>query len=233
MRCRTHSGKMPQPVSLFVVFTTTALITNTARASTAPDATPARTMANARCCAQQGLTLERTPSGWIQRAAFTHPDLHDDLVEELVPLSSPFSSMCVRGSSAFTFLLLGDQNAGKSTFLHAFSHTGDATWLEIGSYLPIISASFVNASLCMDSTAPPMDEPPFLDTDIGRASLLLSLEDFAFFVSEFGLEASVHLESLAAQRVEHVALQLLEVGGALQPLVISPATLCDPPCSPM
>ena len=78
-----------------------------------------------------------------------------------------------------------------------------------------------------------MDEPPFLDTDIGRASLLLSLEDVAFFVSEFGLDASVHLESLAAQRVEHVALQLLEVGGALQPLVISPATLCDPPCNPM
>ena len=134
-----------------------ALITSTARASTAPDATPgAGTMANARCCAQQGLTLERTPSGWIQRAAFTHPDLHDDLVEELVPLSSPFSSMCVRGSSAFTFLLLGDQNAGKSTFLHAFSHTGDATWLEIGSYLPIISASFVNASLSTDSAAPPV-----------------------------------------------------------------------------
>ena len=44
-------------------------------------------MANAQCCAQQGLTLERTPSGWIQRAAFTHPDLHDELVEELkVPL---------------------------------------------------------------------------------------------------------------------------------------------------
>ena len=167
-------------------------------------------MANTRCCVQPGLTLERTPSGWIQRASFTHPDLHDELVEEIVPLSSPFSSVCARGSSAFTFLLLGDQNAGKSTFLHAFSHAGDATWLEIGSYLPIISASFVNASLCTDSATPPMDEPPFLDTDIGkplgstrhsllntrtqltthdsrltagRASLLLTLEDFAFFVS--------------------------------------------------
>ena len=173
-------------------------------------------MANTRCCVQPGLTLERTPSGWIQRASFTHPDLHDELVEEIVPLSSPFSSVCARGSSAYTFLLLGDQNAGKSTFLHAFSHAGDATWLEIGSYLPIISASFVNASLCTDSATPPMDEPPFLDTDIGepvgtqysplttycshsthdsrltthdsrlttgRASLLLTLEDFAFFVS--------------------------------------------------
>ena len=122
-------------------------------------------MANTRCCVQPGLTLERTPSGWIQRASFTHPDLHDELVEEIVPLSSPFSSVCARGSSAFTFLLLGDQNAGKSTFLHAFSHAGDAKWLEIGSYLPIISASFVNASLCTDSATPPMDEPPFLDKD--------------------------------------------------------------------
>ena len=124
-------------------------------------------MANTRCCVQPALTLERTPSGWIQRASFTHPDLHDELVEEIVPLSSPFSSVCARGSSAFTFLLLGDQNAGKSTFLHSFSHAGDATWLEIVSYLPIISASFVNASLCTDSATPPMDEPPFLDTDIG------------------------------------------------------------------
>ena len=98
-------------------------------------------MANTRCCVQPALTLERTPSGWIQRASFTHPDLHDELVEEIVPLSSPFSSVCARGSSAFTFLLLGDQNAGKSTFLHSFSHAGDATWLEIVSYLPIISAS--------------------------------------------------------------------------------------------
>ena len=122
-------------------------------------------MANTRCCVQPALTLERTPSGWIQRASFTHPDLHDELVEEIVPLSSPFSSVCARGSSAFTFLLLGDQNAGKSTFLHSFSHAGDATWLEIGSYLPIISASFVNASLCTDSATPPMDEPPFLDKD--------------------------------------------------------------------
>ena len=30
-------------------------------------------MASTRCCVQPALTLERTPSGWIQRASFTHP----------------------------------------------------------------------------------------------------------------------------------------------------------------
>ena len=60
----------------------------------------------ARCgCAP--LTLERTPHGWIQRAAFTHPDLHDELVDELVSLDSPFATACGSGATAvFTFLLL-------------------------------------------------------------------------------------------------------------------------------
>lgn len=166
------------------------------------------------CSCQQILTLERTQHGWVQKTSFTHPDLHDELVEELVSLSSPFASAGAgSGASVFTFLLLGDQNAGKSTFLHAFSHAGSASWLALGSYLPILSASFLNASLRTDSATPPMDEPPFLDTDIGRASLLLTIEDFAFFVSEFELGAAVDVQALAAQRVAHVAVQLVEVGG--------------------
>ena len=123
--------------------------------------------------------------------------MHDELVEELVSLSSPFSvTGASSGACVFTFLLLGDQNAGKSTFLHAFSHAGSSSWLALGSYLPILSASFLNASLRADSTTPPMDEPPFLDTDIGRASLLLTLEDFAFFVSEFELGGAVDVHAL-------------------------------------
>ena len=35
---------------------------------------------------------------------------------------SPFSSVVAAGTHVFTFLLLGDQNAGKSTFLHSFRH---------------------------------------------------------------------------------------------------------------
>ena len=43
-----------------------------------------------------------------------------------------------------------------------------------------------------------MDEPPFVDTDVGRASFLLTLEDFAFFVNEFELGDAVPLEREAA-----------------------------------
>ena len=166
----------------------------------------------ARCgCAP--LTLERTPHGWIQRAAFTHPDLHDELVDELVSLDSPFATACGSGATAvFTFLLLGDQNAGKSTFLHAFAHHADSAWLELGSFLPILTSSFLNAALTQ-SSSPPMDEPPFVDTDVGRASFLLTLEDFAFFVNEFELGDAVPLERLAAQRTQYAAVQLIEIGG--------------------
>ena len=167
----------------------------------------------ARCgCAP--LTLERTPHGWIQRAAFTHPDLHDELVDELVSLDSPFATACGSGATAvFTFLLLGDQNAGKSTFLHAFAHHADSAWLELGSFLPILTSSFLNAALTQSAAAPPMDEPPFVDTDVGRASFLLTLEDFAFFVNEFELGDAVPLERLAAQRTQYAAVQLIEIGG--------------------
>ena len=100
------------------------------------------------CCGCSSLALERTPDGWLQRAAWTHPDLHDELVEELVSLSSPFAAAGgASGAVSFTFLLLGDQNAGKSTFLHAFAHAGDASWLEMLSLLPILSSSFLNAQL--------------------------------------------------------------------------------------
>ena len=58
-----------------------------------------------------------------------------------------------------------------------------------------------------------MDEPPFVDTDVGRASFLLTLEDFAFFVNEFELGDAVPLERLAAQRTQYAAVQLIEIGG--------------------
>lgn len=118
------------------------------------------------CCAR-ALHVERGAEGfWQQRAAFSHADLHEELVSE--PLPSPFALHHHEGTFCYTFLLLGDQNAGKSTFLHAFTHEADASWLSLVSLLPIISSSFLNASLLPSSEAPPMDEPPFIDTDIGK-----------------------------------------------------------------
>lgn len=144
------------------------------------------------CCATP-LTLERTPYGWTQHATYSHPDLHDELVDELVAVPSPFAHHVSTESVTFTFLLLGDQNAGKSTFLHCFTHSGDKDWLQLASYLPILSSSFLNAALTPHGPSGdvPMDEPPFIDTDVGRASLLLTLEDFAFFADEFRLPITV------------------------------------------
>ena len=140
-------------------------------------------------CGTSELTLEQTGEKcWIQRASFTHADLHDELVSDLVALSSPFAGCGDESETVcYTFLLLGDQNAGKSTFLHAFTNAGDASWLALASFLPIVSSSLLNASLLASPAAPPMDEPPFIDTDVGRATMLLTLEDFAFFCSEFEL----------------------------------------------
>lgn len=119
-------------------------------------------------CCLSDLTLERTDEGlWQQRASFSHPDLHEELVSDLIELSSPFVHVGNDDSTVcYTFLLLGDQNAGKSTFLHAFAHHSDASWLSLSSILPILNSSFLNASLTA-SRVPPMDEPPFIDTDVG------------------------------------------------------------------
>ena len=38
-----------------------------------------------------------------------------------------------------------------------------------------------------EDTTPPRNELPFLDTDIGRANFLMTTENFAFFLQEFGL----------------------------------------------
>ena len=67
--------------------------------------------------------------------------------------------------------------------------------------LPILSASFTNAQF-VDRQQ--MDEPPFLDTDVGRASLLLTLEDFSFFIDEFDLP------------IKHEQLSQLASDGALR-----------------
>ena len=161
------------------------------------------------------LCIERGPHGWVQRASYTHPDMHDELIDVLPPLASPFAALAARSGAVavYSFVLIGDQNAGKSTFLHAFVGHGDVSWLELTSYLPILTSSFLNARLLAGADALPMDEPPFLDTDIGRATLLLTLEDFAFFCDEFDLGRRAELEALAAARTCHVAVQLIEVGG--------------------
>lgn len=56
-----------------------------------------------------------------------------------------------------------------------------------------------------------IDEPPFLDTDIGRATLVLTADDFAFFVTEHDLPHSLVLD--APKDTCYFALQFIEFGG--------------------
>ena len=175
----------------------------------------------------------------MQRARWTHPDLHDELVEELVSLSSPLAAVGAaaahRTAVGYTFLLLGDQNAGKSTFLHAFANAEHAGWLELLSILPILSASFTNAQFRTDAPdpkggAPPaIDQPPFLDTDVGRTTFLLTLEDFSLFVDEYELPIAMdELRALAAASVRYAAVELIEIGGDhLDRMVARRAALCE------
>ena len=182
-------------------------------------------------CATTTLSVERTAQGWVQRATFSYPDLHEEDVEELVPLASPFGAAAVaRGGGAavtFSFLLLGDQNAGKSTFLHAFTNAEDPQFLELLSALPILSSSFLNAQICDASVGKPvMDEPPFIDTDVGRTQFLITLEDFAFFVDEFSLPIAVdELERLASDSVRYASIEVIEIGGDhLDRMIARPST---------
>ena len=41
-------------------------------------------MAAGCSCGTAPLALSRTPEGYVQRSSFTHPDLHDELVEEFI-----------------------------------------------------------------------------------------------------------------------------------------------------
>ena len=95
-----------------------------------------------------------------------------------------------------TFLLLGDQNAGKSTLLHSFCRDGDPSFMQLSSLLPILSSSFINTRLVPRKLvgadvnqliSAVRDEMPFMDTDIARGLVMLSLESFLFFCNEFGI----------------------------------------------
>lgn len=90
------------------------------------------------------------------------------------------------GTEVFTFLLLGDQNAGKSTFIHSFTSEKDAQFMKLCSFLPILNSTFSNARF-VSHDVDCMDELPFLDTDLGRGTVMITVHDFLFFCAESGL----------------------------------------------
>ena len=113
-----------------------------------------------------------------------------------------------------TFLVCGDQNAGKSPFLHSFSYTDEPAWLSLSSFLPILSSAFLNVRLlAADDDTPPRDELPYLDTDIGRSNFLMTAENFAFFMQEMGLGEAPELRDCLAHDSRFVLTQFIEIGG--------------------
>lgn len=166
--------------------------------------------------------------GLEQRCAYRHPDLYDEEVPEMDFETAVSRPDLGTGCAVRSFLLLGDQNAGKSTMLHSFCRDGDPGFLQLSSLLPVLSSSFINTrlvprSLLGDKVDPNRalsavrDELPFMDTDIGRGCVLLTLENFAFFCHEFGIWGQEKEASEGpwrfSQDVRFVALHFLELGG--------------------
>ncbi|EGD75122.1 hypothetical protein PTSG_06777 [Salpingoeca rosetta] len=151
----------------------------------------------------------RSELGYHQQSTWRHLDrLHEEVIE----LESPFASSFSSGTLVFTFMLTGDQNAGKSTFLHAFTDEESPKHLQLLSILPILSSSFVNSRfLAPDDPTPPRDEGRFLDTDLGHANIVLTADDFAFFVTEYELDPKLVTE--APQDTIYFALKFIEFGG--------------------
>lgn len=152
----------------------------------------------------------RTQLGFEQRLCTVNPDLsHEEIPEIVFPdclgtIEHQADLLEVR------FLVLGDQNAGKSTFLHSLVDHNSSHSTELLSFIPSLSSSFVNARFFLNDKEDRnnlMDEPPFIDTDIARAATLVTLESFRFMSLEAGAEFDV------PDGTRYVALEFAEFGG--------------------
>ncbi len=164
----------------------------------------------------ESLPVLRTDLGFCQRCDYNQPDLyHEEVVEVDGPfdLVAPSGTVCTR-----TLLLLGDQNAGKTTFLHCFAHQEDDAFTLLTSRLPVLQASFLNSRFLPQGA--PMDELPFLDTDVARSTVLLSMDDWNFVLEEQGLPPE-------ASRCAHMCLQLVELGGDHLDRMMRPESVAD------
>lgn len=166
--------------------------------------------------------------GLEQRCAYKHPDLYDEEVPEIDLETAVAQPELGAGCAVRSFVLLGDQNAGKSTMLHSFCRNGDAGFMQLSSLLPILSSSFLNTRMVPESWLQGQedlnqlslvrDELPFMDTDIARGLVMLSVENFAFFAQEFGLWDPSRMEEAPEflnfdPQVRFVTLQFTELGG--------------------
>jgi len=153
------------------------------------------------------LPIERSSDGvWQQKARYSQPDLHDELV---LDIDGPFSSVASAETYVVRFVVTGDRNAGKSTLLHAFVNAHDRDWLRVTSLLPVLTGTFANARFAgAFEPSVPRDELPYLDTDVARCTLVLTREDFLFFLREFDLPVVGEMATY-----DYAAIEFLELGG--------------------
>ncbi|KAH7829351.1 uncharacterized protein MONOS_6751 [Monocercomonoides exilis] len=157
----------------------------------------------------QFLPIYKTKWGYQQKFYWENPDIcHEQVVE----LDGPFSAITASGTLVYRICVIGDQNAGKSTFFHAFTKGNDPGHLELTSLFPFMSASFLNLRFLLKEESSYMDEPPFIDTDYGRAVLLFTLDDWLFFLEDNNIPFP-DCEPLLREGVRYVAFEMIEVGG--------------------
>eukprot|EP01053_Blabericola_migrator_P005128 Blabericola_migrator_1__5127@NODE_264_length_10634_cov_183_258446_g220_i0_p2_GENE_NODE_264_length_10634_cov_183_258446_g220_i0NODE_264_length_10634_cov_183_258446_g220_i0_p2_ORF_typecomplete_len512_score102_26PPV_E1_C/PF00519_17/0_078Dynamin_N/PF00350_23/0_24TniB/PF05621_11/1_4TniB/PF05621_11/2_5e02MMR_HSR1/PF01926_23/0_47_NODE_264_length_10634_cov_183_258446_g220_i079479482 len=152
--------------------------------------------------------------GLSQVQQFKHPDMHDEDILEVDPSDDPFASVEHKGNSLWSFVLTGDQNAGKSTFLHSCIDANSPGFTSFASLMPLMSGYFCNTRLSnqlafqseAERIAWSRDHGRYFDTDIGRGTLIMSRANFDFLLIELGIKP--HQDT-----ADFAALSVTEYGG--------------------
>ena len=163
------------------------------------------------------MKIEKVKYGYQQMNKFINNDLYHEEVVEFSEAGSIFQQKYGKKTVTLSFLLLGDQNAGKSTFIHSFTNDKQSSihFLQLYSILPILASSFINMRFLSHKNitkADLMDELPYMDTDIAKGTILLSIESFFFFLNEYDIDAQLYLSKIPAD-TEYICIQLIEIGG--------------------
>ncbi|KAH0488404.1 MAG: hypothetical protein KVP17_005205 [Porospora cf. gigantea B] len=162
--------------------------------------------------------MHRTPYGFEQVATRQNPDRVHEEIDSDQEWDDPFPSqgLHVTGSQV---VILGDQNAGKTTFLYWLSCLRPS----VTSRLPYISSSFRNSRWLTTGLESARDEPPFLDSDLCAVSLLFSADDWHFMNAE--------LNGPITPTDAPVRANLVEIGGDhLDRLLVAHSNVRAPEC---